>query len=237
MDSQTFFSNESRGRIDAAVAEAEKNTSGEIVPILATASDEYARALFLAGAWSATIATFAIIAVYCVLTFTGSHSQPESFDGGTDWLGLAYEAFKAPLFVVFPIQVVAYIFGYNLAANTPSLKRAFIPKEKMEEEVAQAAHEQFFQQRLNSTRDSTGIMIYVTLFERMVVVLADRAIEEKHDQTTWDKVRDLVLDGFKSGNPEEGYIAAIQECGRILAADFPKESDDTNELPDHLRLV
>jgi putative membrane protein len=237
MDSKTFFSKESHDRIDAAVVEAEKNTSGEIVPVLATAADEYARGLFLAGAWASIIATLAFVAVKCIMAFTGSHSQPETFDGHIDWTLVLHESLHVPLHLLFPIQIAAYILGYVIAKNTPALKRAFIAREEMEAEVARAAHEQFYSQRLNTTRDATGIMIYVSLFERMVVVLTDKSIEVKHDQATWDKVRDLVLDGFKSGKPDEGYIAAIQECGRILAVDFPCKHDDTNELADHLRTV
>lgn len=237
MDSKTFFSKESCARIDAAVAEAEKNTSGEIVPVLATSADEYARGLFLSGAWAAFLATLAIVAVKCVLAISGTHSQPENFDGTIDWTLVLHDSLQAPLHLVFPIQIAAYLIGYMAAQNTPVLKRAFISREEMEAEVARAAHEQFYQQRLGTTRDATGIMIFVSLFERMVVVLTDKSIEGKHDQKTWDKVRDLVLEGFKGGKPEEGFTNAIAECGRILASDFPKKHDDTNELPDHLRMV
>ena len=80
-------------------------------------------------------------------------------------------------------------------------------------------------------------MLYVSLFERVAIVLADKAIAAKHPKKTWDGVRDRLLDGLKKGNAVEGYKNAIQECGTILSKEFPAKPDDTNELPNQIRLL
>lgn len=71
----------------------------------------------------------------------------------------------------------------------------------------------------------------------MVVVLADKAINEKHNQATWDKVRDLLANGLRNGTGADGFVKAIAECGSILEKDFPIKADDTDELPNNLRVI
>lgn len=239
-NSQTFFSTEARGKIDTAVGEAEKNTSGEIVPVLASAAETYERALFLAGVWATLLATLLVIVCWCIYVFVLPPDSPMSWnDQGEvrEGAALFWHALSAPLFILFPVQILAFLGGYYSAQGWPMLHRAFIGQGYMADRVRQAAHEAFYLFRLSETRDATGIMIYVSLFERMVVVLADKAIDEKLNQDAWDRVRDLVIDGFKTSKPEDGIVQAVEACGRILAEHFPRKSDDTNELPNHLRTV
>ncbi|MCH8829466.1 MAG: hypothetical protein IID45_07810 [Planctomycetes bacterium] len=91
--------------------------------------------------------------------------------------------------------------------------------------------------RLTHSKASTGIMVYVSLFERAIVVVADKAINETHSQSDWDKVRDLLADGLRNDKAADGFVAALAECGRILAENFPIQKDDVDELPNHLRII
>ena len=220
ISSRNLFSENELGQINQAVLQAEAETSGEIVPVLATSADTYDRGLFYAAFMFALLATLMIVAVYFL---------PLDF--------LAHDPWSVPLYVLLPCQIVALLVGYHAARGAPGLHRAFIPHAYMQRRVNQAAQRAFHEHRLTDTRQATGIMIYASLFERIVVVLADRAINETHDQPTWDGVRDIVLEGFKRERPAEGYANAIAECGRILKEDFPIQHDDTNELPNHLRLL
>jgi putative membrane protein len=206
--------------INQAVLEAERKTAGEIVPVLATAAGSYERGLFYAGLMFALLATLSVVAFYFL---------PLSF--------LAHDPWSVPLYVLLPCQVAGLLAGYHWARRSPGLHRAFIPHAVLQRRVNQAARRAFLEHRLADTRHATGVMIYAALFERIVVVLADKSINEKHDQATWDALRDLLLDGFRRRRPAEGYARAIAECGRILQADFPIQEDDVNELPNHLRVI
>lgn len=271
---QEFFDEDQLARINLAVQEAEKVTSGEIVPVLATRSDSYERAKFLVAIWATIIGTLLLIGGDMILTAffppdievaveeTGweeAQGQGGSFEaeaaGATGvetletdpiketpgfWsiLGhVLYHGMTIPLYVVFPVQIALMVGGYYLAGASESLHKAFIPHAFMQLRVDRAAHECFHRFRLSQTRDATGVLIYVSLFERMVVVLPDHSIADKHDQETWNGVRDKLIAGMQSEHPENGFIDAIAECGNILSEHFPIKSDDTNELPNHLRVV
>ena len=218
--SKAFFNDEQRRRIDESVRRAEEGTSAEIVPVLASSADQYEGGLFLAGITGAFLASLTVFAVAALPL------------GDMDFM-----PWSAPLWLLLPCQAVALLGGYHLARGCARLHRSFVPRALMQHRVDQAAKQAFSAFHLSQTRDATGIMIYVSLFERMAVVLADRAINEKHDKQTWDGVRDLLLAGLGSGDGASGYEQAVNECGRILAQDFPVKPDDTNELPNNLRIL
>ena len=94
----------------------------------------------------------------------------------------------------------------------------------------QLAEEEFYKLGMNETRDKTGIIIYVLLKEQKFYILADSGINEKVEQSTWDKVRDEMQTHFKIGNFGKGVVIGVEKVGNILAEHFPIKFDDTNEL-------
>lgn len=225
VNSKQFFSTEACERISDAVREAESKTAGEIVPVLATTSDNYDRGLFLAAIMTTILATLGVLSISFVLWET----LPESWEFPPPW--------AAPVWLFLPVQLIALVAGYRLADHRVGFHRAFIPHALMQLRVKRAAHQAFHQFKVSHTEEATGILIYVSLFERAVVILADRAINEKHDETTWNEVRDLLISGVKGHNAEEGFVNAIQKCGELLGKDFPRQPDDKNELPNTLQLI
>lgn len=220
MDSKSFFTDDEKKRIDAAVEQAEATTSGEIVPVLATRSGPYDRGLFYAALMFVFLATLLLV---------GVHFLPID--------NLLYDAWEIPLWLLLPCQAVALFGGFYAADRFPGIHRAFVPHALMHKRVEQAAKSAFHSFKLTHTEASTGIMLYVSLFERAVVVIGDKSINEKHDRKTWDSVRDLLTGGLREGNAVGGFEAAIAECGRVLTEHFPIQADDANELSNHLRLV
>lgn len=217
---QQFIEEADVKRIESEVAAAESKTSGEIVPILATAADPYDRGLFFSAMMGAIAATLLVFAIYLF---------------PLPWLTVP--AWYAPFIVLVPAQTLGFFGGYYLARSNPNLHRAFVSRAWMQLRVKRAAEEAFWRFHITKTQDATGIMIFVSIFERMVVVLADKAINEKHDQATWDEVRNLLVEGLKADKPGDGFNAAIKRCGEILAVDFPIQPGDINELSNHLRIL
>lgn len=220
IDSRKFFTDDEKKQIDAAVVKAEANTSGEIVPVIATRSGPYDRGLFYAALMIVFLAT---------LTLVAFHLLPID--------SLMFHFWEIPLWLLLPVQSVALFGGFYAAAKFPGLHRAFVPHAMMGQRVDHAARSAFHSFKLTHTEASTGIMLYVSLFERAVVVVADKSINEKHEQQEWDKVRDLLTDGLRDGDAAGGFENAIAECGRVLSAHFPIQEGDVNELPNHLRMV
>ncbi len=104
------------------------------------------------------------------------------------------------------------------------------PFRKKNNEINTLAQEEFFKLKMDSTRDKTGIIIFILLREKQFYILADSGINEKVEQDKWDKIRDQMQEKFQKGYFAEGILLGIEKVGIELAKYFPIKSDDTNEL-------
>jgi putative membrane protein len=203
LTAQTIFSDAEKQRIEAAVRDAESRTSGEIVPLVVDESYDYPQAEIVgAGFFSLATATTVSWAVA----------------GSSLWIFLLLF-----LLLFFP-------FRY-LLRRLPELKRRMIHPAEIATEVEEKALVSFIEQGLHHTRDETGILILVSLFEHRVHVLADRGINAQVPKETWDEIVHLVTEGIRSGRTCEALCNAITRCGELLEEHFPKKADDTDELP------
>ncbi len=200
-----FLSEEENKQIEAAIKKAETKTSGEIVFVAAPASAHYAQAT-LQGA---LIGMAIVTAISLVLPF--SHTPTTLL-----WT-----------------EFISFAIFYTLLPYIP-WRRWIISSREMDARVHDAAFMQFYSSGLYKTRESNGIEIYLSLFERRVVVIGDKGIHDKMGSQHWDSVRDLIIRGIKDGNICGGICAAIESCGLVLAAHFPHRPDDINELPDQV---
>jgi len=188
--------------IASAVRSAERATSGEIVPVIVERSDAYAEVRFGAAA----LVAFAAGALALLLAPGLGH-----------WL--------------VPTQLCVFVATAWLLGRAPLL-RQLIPEEIAAHRVARAASLAFLEEGMVETRDRTGILIYVSLLERRVVVQADRGIHARVEAGTWDAVVARIVAGIAENRAEVGITDGIGLCGEILAERFPIRPDDRNELSD-----
>jgi putative membrane protein len=90
----------------------------------------------------------------------------------------------------------------------------------------------FHEHRLDKTRQNTGLLFFLSLFERKVHILADEGIYSKIGQETLDLYARTIAQGVKEGRACDVICQAIQGMGQLLSTHFPTIAGDTNELPD-----
>ncbi len=202
---EDLFDSEAFKAVEAAVREAERTTSGEIVPKIVARSDDYPGVRAIAAAVTAFAAGVLVLA---------APIDPRL------WLP--------------PALLAVFALAYTLAGRPPVL-RLLIPQAHRAAAVDRAARLAFLNEGVLETRDRTGILIYVSLLEHQVEVIADRGIHEHVAPGTWDGVVQTILDGIREGRAEEGLVAAVRHCGELLAERFPPRPDDTDELPNRIR--
>jgi putative membrane protein len=114
------------------------------------------------------------------------------------------------------------------------LRFAIVPNSIKRARAHQKAVEQFLAQNLHTTKGRTGVLIYGSFAERYAEVIADEGIYKKVPQDTWNSVVETLTTHLGRGARFEGFVTAIDACGKILAKHFPPGRIDQNELPNHL---
>ena len=84
---------------------------------------------------------------------------------------------------------------------------------------------------------ATGILLFFSVLERKIQIVADSGIASKISPKVWKDLANSLAEGFKSKNPTDTIVKAIEECGKILAKEFPTENENPNELPDGLVIL
>jgi len=187
--------------IEKEIESVEKETSGELVPVIAKKSSNYATVEM----------TNAFIFAYLFMFIDfGVH-------GLLHPLNILFDTVVAVLLIVFLFR-----FGF--------FKRILIPKKLMAHKVHSAAMMSFYRNGVYKTKNKTGILIYVSLAERMVVVIGDEGIHSKVGDEAWKDVISIIINGIKTKKLEQGLVDGIESCRGLLKEHFPADVDDKDEL-------
>lgn len=216
------------GAIEAAVRKAEAATTGEIYCVVTEESAHYTEIVI---AWATVVALLGP----AVLLLAGVHvTIPDLFSSwSASAVGEAIEtAVRRALIGAIVVQGVLFVATAAIV-SIPAVRRALTPRGLKRLRVQRRAAEQFIAKNLHATRDRTGVMIFVSLGERMAELIADEGIADHVERHVWDKAMAALTDGLKHGRVEAGFEAAVGLCGDVLAAKFPaRAGDNPNELPD-----
>ena len=201
------ISDADRQRIAAAIKSAESRTSGQIVCVLARSSSAYSHMPLI---WAAAMAL----------------ALPWPLIELTLW----------PVQWIYAAQLGVFIL---LAAvlSLPMLRMLLVPRRVQRLRAHRAAAEQFFIRGISRTAGRTGILIFVSLAERYARIIADTGIAERVPQAEWQRAVDGLISECRDQRIADGFVAALAECGEVLARHFPPARTPSNELPDRLYLI
>jgi putative membrane protein len=203
-----FLSRTEQQRVTEAVRAAEQLTSGEIVPLIASRSHDHPTA-----AISASVA-LAIPLALLLSTQIGSRL----------WLG----ADSVWLFLITALVLHGLLYPITLRSDL--LKRPFLGDRRAEREVQRAAVAAFYAEGLHQTAEANGILLYISVVEERVWILADRNINHLVEQKVWDEMVDQLTRGIRSGKRCEAICTTIHRIGEILRHHFPHHKKDSDEL-------
>jgi putative membrane protein len=206
-------------RITEATRQAELKTSGEIVTVITSGSGSYTGHVLLAGVVALAVFSLAYLALL---------SPVAGFFKRFFW---TFDTRQA-LWVLVAGQAVVFALVYGGLNLFPGLKSLVISRKDKIAKVRRRAESDFFRQRITSTKGATGVLIYVSIFERRVELLVDSSISARVPQPTWQAVVDAIIAGIRRRTFVADLCAQIVRCGEILSPDFPRRADDVNELPD-----
>ena len=200
-----FIGEQDRQRIRAAIEAAELRTRGEFVTVIAREADDY---LYIPMLWAALIAL-------CIPVLIPFLKQP--------WL-IAH---------TYTVQITGFVL-IALLFRLPTIKHRLIPKAVQHQRAHFVALEQFLLQNLHATQEGTGVLLFVSVAEHYVEIIADKGINDHVSSGSWDSLVSDFVAHVRRGHVADGFVQAIEGCGDLLEAHFPATGGDRNELPNNL---
>jgi putative membrane protein len=134
--------------------------------------------------------------------------------------------------VLFLSQLAVFLIA-ALAVSWMPLWLLLVPKPVQRASAHRAALEQFVR---SGTRNRTGVLIFVSLAEHYVRIVADEAIAQKVHGSEWQAAVDALTAHMRIGRIAAGLIAAIERCGAVLAEHAPPDGSG-DELPNRLYVI
>ena len=221
-----FLSPEDHRRIEQATVAAESTTRGEFVCVVAEEASPY---MEVPLAWAAAVA---LVAPVFLIVLGAATNLDEALRGwSAAHIAATHTAVTSVLSTYAMLQGLLFV-AIALLASIPGVRRALTPASLKHGHVHQRALEQFFARDLHKTGERTGVLIYASLKDRCAEVIADTGINAKVDPRAWDEVIAALVAGMRAGEPGNGFVAAIEKSGRLLATHFPADGTNPNELPD-----
>lgn len=189
--------------LTSCISEIEKTTDAEVVIVLRARSGNYRHADYLSGA---------ILALAGLLFLVFS-----PFDFHPYW-------FVADVIILFGL-------GAYVSSRSNSIQRLLTRRKFRAEAVRASAAAMFYEAGIANTSAEMGVLIYVSVLERRLELIADRGVLKGVNALEWNQI---VFELHEAGRkPEPKTLqAGLENLGALLAKHLPATGENPNELPD-----
>jgi putative membrane protein len=189
------------------VAEIEKYTDAELVIVVRARSGSYSHADYLAGA---------------LLAFAGL-------------LFLLFSPINFHQYWVAIDVALLFVLGAFVSARTHAIRRVLTTRKFRERAVRTGAAAMFYEAGIANTQAELGVLVYVSLLERRLEVIADRGVLQAVPALEWNE---SLFELHQAGRASEfnSLLKSLRLLGALLAAYLPMTGDNPNELPDKPRV-
>ncbi|HEV2080822.1 MAG TPA: TPM domain-containing protein [Brevundimonas sp.] len=216
-------------RVAAAIAEAERATSGEIFCVFARQVSGYWDVLL---GWAAAAAL--ILPLLAIPLGLDPTDLPSLAHGWSVGHAAAAGSEAGTAIAVHAVLQLATFLTVLLLGLIPAVRRALTPPAIRRDRVRRAALNQFLAHGLHVTEARTGVLIFAADADHRVEVIADKGIHEKVSEDVWADAAAALVSGMKRKAPADGFVRAVSLCGGVLAEHFPPRPVNPNEVPDRL---
>jgi putative membrane protein len=184
------------------VREMEQNTDAELVIVVRARSGPYRQADYLFGA---------------LLAFAGL-------------LFLLFSPFQFHYFWVAIDVALLFVLGSYLSSRSNSIRRLFSSSKFRKGNARTGAAAMFYEAGIANTDAEMGVLVYLSLFERRLEVIADRGVLKAVPALKWNEI---VFELHQVGKHPEvhTFVAAVRRLGLLLAEHLPATGENPDELP------
>lgn len=218
MNANKIISQSDREVIEQRIGEIEQTTTAELVVAVATESGNYDRAESIVGILTA------------LLTLGIANLIPTLFHEAGDWAAPGLQVVFQGLAVV-----VGFVAGNFLAAYCFPIRQLFSGKHGQIQAARKSASHVFYNHKIREARSRCGVLIYLSLFERCIVILPDKSCEEALGVEKVQEICNSTVAELKTGNYRNAILHALGQLSIVLAEAHPADRQfNENELADHV---
>ncbi len=204
------LSDHDRRRLDARVAGTEKSTGTQIVLSVIQRSDSYVELPWKAFALGASVAGLVLLVL--------------------SWRFNAWYPDVPLLFMVVGMLSCGALLAL-LSVMMPRFAKWFLSDYRAEVEVEQYAQSLFLERQLFDTRNRSGILLLVSLFEHRVVILPDKGLDRLQEEDIQNMIA-AMTPLLKRQQIAAAFDAGLDYLSDKLAVTSPGAHDD--ELPNEI---
>lgn len=128
---------------------------------------------------------------------------------------------------------LAFALGTALVASLPGLRRLLTPPWRLTQAAELSARRAFGELGIERTRGRTGLLVYVALFERSVVIVPDSGVPDVLLRGAIAAIREELAMAVRARD-FDAFLGALARLGPACGAAVPRHADDENELCDHV---
>jgi putative membrane protein len=197
------FDDAARTALTDCVRKIETTTDAELVLVVRARSGSYRHADFLFGA---------------LVAFAGL-------------LFLLFSPFDFHQYWVAIDVLLLFVIGAVITSRSNSLRRLLTTDKFRSAAVRTGAAAMFYEAGIANTSAEMGVLIYLSVLERRLELIADRGILKGVNALEWNQ---LVFELHQSGREADAHAlqAELENLGALLAKHLPATGENPNELPD-----
>jgi putative membrane protein len=220
-----MLSRQDQTRIADAVTAAEAATSGEITCVLAQEVSNYREVPL---AWAA----LAALGLPPLLVLAGVErlALADIFTSWTDDSLRAVEGLILSVLSAYALLQAVIFLAVALLLSLPRLRRLVTPGALKRHRVRAVARHHYAASGYRLEPGVPHILIFASLQDRRVELVAHQAIHAQIGQGLWDEAVAAVTEGMKTGREADGFVRAIALCGAAMAKHFPATGPKPNRL-------
>ncbi len=147
-----------------------------------------------------------------------------------------FSPFEFGVYFIYFFSLFSFVVGYLLAELIKPLKKILTNKKRLIRNTDIYARAVFQKGGIRFTNEKIGVLIYVSLFEKRVKLIADRGAFTLVPNEFWSKFKKDFNSIFESDNAADAFIVELQKTKAIFAEYILPIENDINELPDDLEV-
>jgi putative membrane protein len=139
-------------------------------------------------------------------------------------------------YLVYLMTLSSFGVGLLLGLVLPFMPQLLVRKKRKQRNVEIMARALFQKGGLHHTSTQVGTLIYISLLEKMVYIVADRGAQMAIPETEWQQINADLAGIFKAKNPAESLLKELEKCKDTFHRYIPALANNINELPDDLSI-